>query len=330
MTRIVTIGRGLLAALMALTLAHQAFAQTRQVKMRLDWVPTGMYSAFYYGQQRGYYAKEGMSLEILPGAGSNATMDGLLRGDLDVGFVSCWGMAVGIGQGRDVISVATFTGKNGFAFFYPAESNVQSLNDLAGKTIVVSPASFDTLLYPAVLASVGLPPDLMRRVNVDPAQKVSTFIRGQADVVVTHYAGSYPPIEAQRKVRYTPWSSTGFVLPDFCLAVTRQRLEKEPEFVEKFLHATYAATRDAAAKPADAATASVEYVPLLDRAMTEKQWRLMTELFFTEDTKSCPHGWHSASDWAKALETLKKFGNLQGDIADHNRFYTNRFFPCKR
>ncbi len=330
MKRLAQAGRWLISGLLAFALVQQAIAQTRPVKMRLDWVPTGMYAPFYYGQQRGYYAKEGMSLEIAPGNGSSATMEGLMRGDLDVGFVSCWGMAVGIGQGRDVVSVATYTGKNGFAFFYPANANVKSLKDLAGKTIVVSPASFDTLLFPAVLAKAGLPADLMKRVNVDPSQKVNTFVRGQADVVVTHYAGSYPQIQPQRDVQYTSWGSTGFVLPDYCLAVKRERLEKDPQFIEKFLRVTYAAIKDATANPADAAAASVEYVPLLDRATTERQWRLMTELFFTEDSKSCPHGWHSPSDWTQALETLKTYGNLQGDTANHARFYTNKFFPCQR
>jgi len=306
------------------------FAQVREMRMRLDWVPSGIYAALYQAQQNGYYAREGLNVTILPGKGSNITMDGLAAGDIDIGFVSCWGLAVGVSKGRDLVSVATYTGKNGFAFIFGSDAGVKTLGDLSGKSIVVTPGSFETLLYPAVLASQGLPGNLMRQVNVDAAQKVPTFARGQADVVVTHNAYGVPLIQQQRQASSITWGSVGFVLPDYCLAVTRQQLAKEPQLVEKFLRASYASAKDAATNPSDAVAATIKLEPLLDRSITEKQWRLMTELFYSDDSKSCPHGWHSPSDWSKALETLKKYGGLEGSITDHGKFYTNQFFNCKR
>lgn len=298
------------------------------IKFRMDWVPSGIYAAFYYAKQRGYYTRAGFDAEIIPGNGSNATMDALVRGDIDFGFASCWGLAVGIGKGRDVVSVATFTGRNGFSFIFPAKSNIETLADLKGKTIVVSPASLDTLLFPSVLTKAGLPADLMRRVSVEPAQKVPTYVRGQADVVVSHIPYAEPLIQSQRPSRYILWASTGFVLPDFCIATSRERLKKDPAMIERFLRATFEATKAAQEHPADAAAAGVELNPILDPAVTERQWRLMTEFFFTDSTKACPHGWHSPEDWAKGLAVLKEDAGLEGDIADQSRFYTNQFFAC--
>lgn len=321
-----------LAILLAGATVQSAAAQTtalRPIKARMDWVPTGIYGAFYYGQKRGIYAREGFNVEVLPGQGANAALDALNRGDIDFAFVSCWAAAIGISKGRESISVATFTGRLGFAFFYPKDSDVKSLKDLAGKTIVVS-AGMDTQLFPAVLTSNGLSGDLMKRVHVDPANKVSTYTRGQADVVNTHLASGYTTISKQRASNYISWSSVGFVLPDFCIITTKERLAKEPQMVEKFVRATLEAADEGAKKPADVAAAGVEMFPLMDKANTENEWKLMTELFFSDDTKGCPHGWHSPKDWGAALVTLQQHGGLEGSITDHSRFYTNRFFTCNR
>jgi NitT/TauT family transport system substrate-binding protein len=286
--------------------------------------------AVYFAQQRGHFAKEGFTVDVLPGQGSNATMDGILRGDLDFGFVSCWGLAVAVSKGREVVSIATYTGQNGFGFFFPRNANVKSLKDLDGKNIVVSPASFDTQIFPSVLQSVGLSGNMMKRLNVDPAQKVPTYARGQADVVVSHVPYANPIIQAQRPSDYILWSSVGFVLPDYCLTTSKKRLQEDPKTVEAFLRASYQAIAAAAKAPEDAAAATIELNPLLEKDKTAEQWKLTTTIFFTEDSKGCPHGWHSRSDWAKGLKVLKEYGGLEGSIDDHSKFYTNQFFPCSR
>ena len=145
------------AAATTLSLIQGAQAEDlKKVTFRMDWVPSGIYAAFYNAKVNGFYEKAGLDVEIMPGNGSTATMDGLISGDLDYGFVSCWGMAVGVSKGRDVVSVATFTGRNGFGFFYPNDAGVTQLSDLKGKTIVASPSSMDTLLYPAVLVGAAI------------------------------------------------------------------------------------------------------------------------------------------------------------------------------
>lgn len=324
----------LLASLGSILDASVAAAQDKSklkpLRLRTEWVPSGLYAPFYFGQQRGYYAKEGLTVEVLPGQGSNATMDGILRGDLDFGFVSCWALAVGVSKGRDVVSIGTYTGQNGFGFFFPKTANVKSLKDLAGKSIVVSPASFDTQLYPRVLESVGLPGDMMKRLNVDPAQKVPTYARGQADVVVSHVPYADPIIQPQRPSDYILWSSVGFTLPDYCLTTSAKRLKEDPQLVSTFLKATYLAIADAAKSPDDAAAATLELNPVLEKDKTRDQWKLTTSIFFTEDSKSCPLGWHSPGDWTKGLKVLKEFGGLEGSIEDHSKFYTNQFSPCPR
>jgi ABC-type nitrate/sulfonate/bicarbonate transport system substrate-binding protein len=119
-------------------------------------------------------------------------------------------------------------------------------------------------------------------------------------------------------------------LPDFCLAVSRERLNKDKDFIANFLKATFEATVEATKKPEEAAAAAVQLNPLLDKTATLKQWLLMRDYFYTDSTKNCPHGWHSPEDWKKALVTLKQYANLQGDTDNLDKFFTNQFFSCSR
>lgn len=248
-------------------------------------------------------------------------------GEVDFGFASCWATAVSISKGRDVVSIATFTGQNGFGFFYPADANIVSLKDIGKRNIVVSPGSFDTALIPAVFAANKVS-DEMTRLNVDPSQKVPTYARGQADIVVSHVAYADPLIQKQRPSKVIRWSSSNFVLPDYCIITSRKMVLEKPKLVEKFLKATYAATKTAAENFDVATAAAIALNPLLERATVREQWSLMTSLFFTDATRQCPHGWHSKEDWIRALKVLKEYGGLDGSIDNHDRFYTNQFFTC--
>ena len=120
------------------------------------------------------------------------------------------------------------------------------------------------------------------------------------------------------------------MLPNYCVATTRERLLKEPDLIARFLRATYAGTTDAVSKPNDAAQAALKANPMLSRTVTTRQWELMSQLLHSEETKECPHGWSSPKEWSQALATLQKYGGLEGSIDDHARFYTNQFFPCSK
>ncbi len=170
----------------------------------------------------------------------------------------------------------------------------------------------------------------MKSLNVDPSQKVPTYTRGQADVVVSTYPYADPLIQEQRPSNAILWSDSGFAMPDYCIMVSREKLEKDPQLISRFLRATYAGSAEAAKRPQEAADAALALNPLLKKTTTQRQWQLMAEMFYSDETKDCPHGWHSPKDWAKALETLQKYGGLEGAISDQSRFYTNQFFQCAK
>ena len=68
--------RTILLAALAATLSAPAAAQTK-LDFILNWVPGGDHAPYYYAKAQGWYAKEGIDLNIEPG---NATFDAMVAG----------------------------------------------------------------------------------------------------------------------------------------------------------------------------------------------------------------------------------------------------------
>ena len=61
--------RKLMLAALAAALAAPAAAQTK-LDFILNWVPGGDHAPYYYAKAQGWYAKEGIDLNLEPGKGS--------------------------------------------------------------------------------------------------------------------------------------------------------------------------------------------------------------------------------------------------------------------
>lgn len=303
--------------------------EATQIRFRQEWVPNGMYAPFYLGVANGTFAKQDLDLKMLKGNGSLAAIDEVAAGKADYGMASCASLALAIGNGRDITSIAQYTGKYSWGFYIPADSSATSIADLKGKTVVMSPASSEAALLPAVLEKAGLSRDGMKNLAVDPSQKVSTYGRSQGDSLVTTVAYGEPLVQAVRASKVLLWADAGFVMPDYCLFAQQKTVTEKSEQTQKFLDAAYASMKAAADDPDAAVAAAMKFDPLLKKADTAAQWKETQRFFFTDETKDCSHGWHSQSDWDAGLKTLRDFADLKGDQPT-SEFFTNNFFKCDK
>jgi NitT/TauT family transport system substrate-binding protein len=316
------------AAFFALPPESGNAAEQRAVRFRMEWVPSGMYAPYFFAQDSGIYAKHGLDVEILNGNGSLTAIEEVNSSHADFALSSCGALALAISKGRNVVSIGQYTAKYSWGFYVGADSPIKSIGDLRGKSVVMSPNSSEALLLPAVFEIAGLKPDDVRKVSVDPSQKISTYARGQGDSMVTTVAYGDPLVQEARASRVLLWADVGFVMPDYCLVARTETVEKEPKLVASFLAATFSAIEAADAKPDAAIDAALKMRPILQRPATAKQWDLTRQFLRSANTQGCQLGWHSPKDWQAGLAILKKYSGLEGDIDAPNRFYTNQFSKC--
>ena len=301
-------------------------APLREINFRMEWIPSGMYAPFYLAVNSGDFTKVGLKVNMLSGNGGFAAIDEVTAGHADMGMASCGGLAIAISKGRAVVSVGQYIERSTWAFFVPADGNIHTFKDLAGKTVVVSPNSSEVMLLPAILQYAGLQPDALLKIAVDPSQKVATYGRRQVDVVVTSAPFGGPLINEVRPSRMLKWADAGYVMPDFCIFARKQTVKDDPQMIKAFLQGISQGIRDAVRNPDAAVDATVKDNPFVKRQEVAEQWKLTTQFLTTSANSQCPIGWHPASEWKEGLATLKKYVGIDGDVSDLSRFYTNQFF----
>src|SRR3546814_15960598 len=104
--------RGLASILACIAMGAVSMAGSAQAAesllVRLDFSPWGMHGAMHLAQQKGWFAEQGLNVDIQDGTGTINTLQLLAAGKVDVGQVSLGAMAVAKEHGLDLISIAGF------------------------------------------------------------------------------------------------------------------------------------------------------------------------------------------------------------------------------
>jgi NitT/TauT family transport system substrate-binding protein len=267
---------------------------------------------------------------LIDGRGSALTVEALASGNIDIGEANSGVAALGIGQGRDIVSVGMFVGKSTFGFFVPQASAVDAIKSLSAKSLVMTPGTPEALMLPAVfkLAGVNFEKDV-QKIAVEAAQKLTTYARNVGDSMVTSIPYGDPIIQPLRPSRTLPWIDVGFVLPDYSFLVRRSTLKSQPDMIAAFLRATYRGIADATANVDEAVGILVKERPLLKPDITKQQWLNFIKFFCSDSMDGKPLGQHSPEDWSRGLKTLQEYAGLKGSL-EADRFYTNAFFTPDR
>jgi ABC-type nitrate/sulfonate/bicarbonate transport system substrate-binding protein len=119
------------------------------------------------GIQQGFFAKEGMSVDVTNFGGDQKMQIGMASGSIDFGLGGGPAMAFVV-KGAPVIAVASYTGApSNIAIFVGPDSPIKSVADLKGKTIGSGPANTLTgWLVQRVSASQGWGPDGIKIANL--------------------------------------------------------------------------------------------------------------------------------------------------------------------
>jgi ABC-type nitrate/sulfonate/bicarbonate transport system substrate-binding protein len=115
------------------------------------------YHPFYVADYLGYWEQEGLDVEIVIVSGSGAVVQQIVAGNVLIGNPSAPATSQGFAQGNCLREFYTYSHGNVFGLATPADSGIESLEDLAGQTVGISePGGGEVPLVRAMLASVGL------------------------------------------------------------------------------------------------------------------------------------------------------------------------------
>jgi NitT/TauT family transport system substrate-binding protein len=295
------------AAVAAPYIARPAFAADT-LAVRLDWSPHNMHAPFHLAVERGWFKKAGLDVSIEDGNGSTTTVQILGGGKFDIGHAALAPMAIGRGQGLPVISVAGFLRKGDMGILIDRTLGVKTIKDLVGKKIDYTAGSLEGPFVEPFFKMNGIPLDKLELLNVDASAKLSTYLAGRVDGIITAVPLFFVLLKDKRPVDMLLFADYGMNLPSFGLVARPETLKAKGDAVKRFasiISAAWEYIYDGHQEEAAKAIVAQRPNAGISVAQHMETMGVSRPFFFSENTKTTPIGIQSTADWVDTLKVME-------------------------
>ena len=189
---------------------------------------------FAVAQRLGWFAQEGLSVQIIAMPGSTDVVKQVATGDLLYGFPSIEPVTILRPQGVKAKTFYTAFQRNVYGMAVPEDSPIKTFADLKGKTVGVSSmGSAGLVVGRALVANAGLDPDKdVRFIAVGEAAQAAAMVRGKQIDSLSQFDTAYAMIEnAGVKLRYMDKSMIAHFPSNGLFALEKTLVERRAEAV---------------------------------------------------------------------------------------------------
>ncbi|MCB1408389.1 MAG: ABC transporter substrate-binding protein, partial [Rhodobacteraceae bacterium] len=261
--------RPLILAAVLGAIAAPAFGQTA-VPFTLDWRFEGPSAPYFLAIDNGYFAAEGMTVDIAPGQGSLDAIPKVATGAFPIGFADMASLIKFIDQNPDapVTAVMMMYDVPAFAVIGRISQGVSTPADLQGRVLGAPPPDGAWAQFPVFAAAQGLD---LSQITVEPVgfpTREPMLAAGEVDAVTgfsfTSYLSTIRLGVPAEDLSVMLMADYGVALYGNAIIVNTDWAAAHPDLVTGFLRAVAHGVRDAAADPSAGVAAIAQRNPALD------------------------------------------------------------------
>jgi len=311
------------AALLAAVAAPAAAQQ--KLDFFLNWVPGGDHAPYYYAKKLGWYAKEGIDLNLEPGKGSALAVQKVGAGANPIGLADMGNVLLGKAKGADTVGVFNVYANSPQGLYWLKSSGIKGIKDFPGKKIGNPAADGARPMWPALAKANNVDPKSVTWVNIDANAKLSALKSKAIDITTSFYnihhifqkeLGDDMGFVAWREVGLNPYGNSVIVNEEF--------LKKNKPVVEKFVKVTQRAFAACVKDPKPCVEALIEANGALKLDNEMQNWALVEVLMSDKFSKSVALGIHDDGRMKADYELVRDYVGLDKQF-DVKTVYTNEF-----
>lgn len=295
--------------------------------VRLDWSPHAGQCAFHLAMERGWFQKAGLDVQMEDGNGSTTTVQIVGGGRFDIGHAALAPMAIGRGAGLPVIAVAGFMRKGDMGILVDQKIKATKLEDLEGKKIDFTAGSLEGPFVEPFFNLNHIPLDKISLLNVDASAKLSSYVSGQVDGIITSVPTYYVMLKTRRPVDPLLFADYGLNLPGFGIITRPETLKTKGDAVKRFVSVVCSSwTYIFDGHEEEAALALMAQRPNSGMSKQELVDSLVVyrPFFFSEATKNTPIGIQDTGDWSATLRQMEN-AKVIPDGTKPSDYFTNDY-----
>jgi NitT/TauT family transport system substrate-binding protein len=297
-----------------------------KVTLMLNWYIYGEHAPFYYGLVKGYYAAEGIDLEIQEGRGSGFTTQAVAAKSVTFGYVDVPTMLRAAVKGAPVIAVGVLLQKSPMSVMAFTDKNIRKPADIKGKTVAITPGGSNEQIWPLFLKQTGLSESDFHTVAGDPQTKVNAVINGRADMVIGYPMDQGMKILDATGKRVYPikFADYGIHLVSSGIIAHADMPNSNPDLLRRFMAASAKSVAGAVRDPQGATEAILKVSPKAGKPDTLLEgFKETTEFYLDGGRASNP--FRVADDvMTETVTTMVDYGGLDPSAKNNPKaYYTN-------
>ena len=323
----------ILLLLALLVFGGQALAQPKLEKFpfRLNWTLYGEHAPFFVARDKGFYAQEGLEVEIQEGSGSTTVAQLVASSNSPVAYVDAATMMRGVTNGMPIKAVGVTLQQSPMAFIYRADAaRPTKISEIKGSRIALTAGDASLTIFTAFMGKIGMKLEDVQMITVaNPQGKEQAVLNKQADALLGYFMDQGPRMQLQTGVKmgWTRLYDLGGVTTLSSAVIANNNWLKDAknqDLLRRFLRASQRGWQHAYDNRAEAAELFRKAAPAFTQEIALLEVDGTMSIIRTERTKGKAIAWSDIGDWRDTQDLLAKFAKLTPQ-ADVNTYFTNEY-----
>lgn len=287
-------------------------AQLEQFDIVLDWYPNAIHGFIYEAIDKGYYAEEGLQVNVRFPANVNDGIAMPAAGKADVGMYYLHDVVMArANEGVPVKSIGAVVQSPLNIILSLADQNIHSPKDLEGKTIGYAGTAVSEAMIQENMETEGLTGASVKLMDVG-FDLMSSMTTGNVDATIGCMLNHEVPQLEKEGFDVNYYMPNEYGVPDYyeLVFVAGDKLISEnPEKLARFMNATKKGFADMKANPDEAIEILMKYQNAENFPLTlSVEQQSMDVLLPTMETEDAPFLSQSADVWQKNIDWLYERG----------------------
>lgn len=228
------------------------------VTLALKWIHQAQFAGHYVAKEKGFYANEGLNVNITPFEFKDSSIDSVDKGNATFGVTGADQLVLARSKGIPVVAIGVIYKTNPVAAYSLKSSGITKPQDFVGKTVGLEKGTDFGYLYGAMMTRLGI--DRKKIKEVEIGYDATELLAGKTDVS-TGYIINEPQlaIEAGKEINTILLADYGVNIYADVLFAAERTIENKPELVTRFLRATLNGWQYSIEHESEAVDATMKY-----------------------------------------------------------------------
>lgn len=279
--------------------------KTENITVKLKWLHQAQFAGNYVAQEKGFYKKNGLNVELEQFSFEHPTIDAVAKGEADFGITGADELMLAREKGIPIKALAVIYKINPVCAYSLKENNITKPQDFIGKTVGIERAGDGTevnvgILYAAMMSRLEIDRNNINEITI--GYDASELLAKKTDISTGYIINEpHQVIQAGKEANTILMADYGVNMYADILFATENTIKNKPELTEKFVKATLDGWQYAIENQEEAINITLKYAPNSSYEHEKYMLEKSIPLIYTGST---PLGWMETKQWEGVQRTL--------------------------